>query len=84
MLLGKPTIVPTFDSADDPEIYFNNVCVERLGLGIEYRSEPLSELVRRAVALTDGIQKRNAALMEKFGMLDGNAVMAARIVEAFR
>lgn len=81
MLLGKPTIVPAFDPADDPEIYFNNLCVEKLRLGIEYRGEPLAELMERASTLRNGIQERNNALVARFGTLDGNAVMAARIAE---
>ncbi|MDB5189496.1 MAG: hypothetical protein JWL82_453 [Parcubacteria group bacterium] len=81
MLLGKAIIVPEFDPADDPEIFFNNECVERLGLGIVYRGQPLPELIKAAKALQPGIQARNQELRTRFGTLDGNEYMARLIVD---
>jgi hypothetical protein len=80
MLLGRGIVVPEFDPADDPEIYFNNRCVEELGLGTTYRGEPLSELIARMRMLEPNIQKRNHELKTRFSTLDGNVAMAAHIV----
>src|SRR3989344_3933453 len=44
-LSGTPLVVPDFDPADDPEIYFNNRCVEMLGLGIVWRGQSLGGIL---------------------------------------
>lgn len=81
MLSGTPFVAPAFDPLDDPEIYFNNLCLERLGLGIIYRGQPLREILDAAERLRPGIEARKAELLNRFGTLDGNACAARRIAE---
>ena len=78
-LTGTPFVTPDFDPADDPEIYFNNRCIERLGLGVIYRGQPLAEILDQAERLRPGIAAANQKLLERFGTLDGNSYAAARI-----
>lgn len=78
-LVGTPLVVPAYDPHDDPEIYFNNICIEKLGLGIVYRGQPLGEILAEAERLRPGIAAYNRSLAERFGTLDGNAY-AARLV----
>jgi hypothetical protein len=77
---GKPVVVPPFDPHDDPEIYFNNLCVEKLGLGVVYKGEPLSELLQKAEALTPKIRHINSKILSEFGTFDGNSLLAEKII----
>ncbi len=80
-LSGTPLVVPDFDPKDDPEIYFNNRCVEKLGLGIVYRGQSLSELIDQAEGLKPALKTFNQKLLDQFGTLDGNRYAARLIVE---
>ncbi len=82
-LAGTPFVTPDFDPFDDPEIYFNNRCIEELGLGIIYRGQPLVGILDQAERLRPGISERNQKLLERFGTLDGNAYAAKRIAERY-
>jgi len=82
-LSGTPLVVPDFDPADDPEIYFNNRCIEMLGLGIVWRGQSLAEILTEAERIRPGIQKRNRNLEQRFGTLDGNRYAAQRIIDKF-
>jgi len=83
MLSGTPLVVPEWDRDDDPEIYFNNICIEKLGLGIVYRGESLAEILKKAEQLRPGIEKYNQKLLKKFGTLDGTRYAAEKITEDF-
>lgn len=83
-LSGTPLVVPDFDPKDDPEIYFNNRCVEELGLGIVYRGQSLSEVISQAEKMKPTIRKFNQELLEKFGTLDGNRYAAKLIAEKLK
>ena len=78
-LSGTPFVTPVFDPLDDPEIYFNNICIEKLGLGIVYRGESLKDILAAAERLRPGIAERTQELRTRFGTLDGNQY-AARII----
>lgn len=80
-LSGTPFVAPAFDRFDDPEIYFNNLCIEKLGLGIVYRGQPLSEILDAADQLRPGIKALNQRLLRQFGTLNGNEYAARLIVE---
>lgn len=80
-LSGTPFVAPSFDPDDDPEIYFNNTCIGKLGLGIVYRGQPLREILDAAEKLKPGITRRNQEIERKFGTLDGNQYAAKRIVK---
>lgn len=82
-LSGTPLVVPEFDPKDDPEIYFNNCCVEKLGLGTVYRGQTLSDLIDQAEDLKPTVRALNQKLLDQFGTLDGNRYAAKLIVEDF-
>ncbi|MDP3800086.1 MAG: hypothetical protein Q8Q90_01550 [bacterium] len=82
-LSGTPFIAPKFDPLDDPEIYFNNLCIEKLGLGIIYKGQSLADILKEGELLKPRIKALNASLEAKFGTLDGNAYSAKRIVDDF-
>ena len=82
-LSGTPFVCPEFDPLDDPEIYFNNKCIEKLGLGIIYHGQPLSDIIVEAEKLRTRIQKINKDLLAKFGTYNGNEYSAKIIVDDF-
>lgn len=83
MIVGTPLVIPDFDSKDDPEIYFNNRAVERLGIGAVYRREPLEAILEKR----EGIRTASAALVAsirtRWGTLDGTAYVARLVVRDF-
>ncbi len=83
-IFGTPLIAPDFDSKDDPEIYFNNICIEKLGLGVIYRGQSLAEIIREAEILKPKIQAFNQGLLARFGTLNGNEHVAWHIAEAMQ
>lgn len=83
MLSETPFVCPEFDPKDDPEIYFNNLCIEKLGLGIVYRGQSLKEMMTQAEKMKPAGRAFNQGLLEKFGTLDGNHYTAKLIVEDF-
>lgn len=83
MISGTPLVVPDFDAKDDPEIYFNNVAIENLGIGIIYRGQKLEEILDKAEEI-----KRNSKLvcdkiLSRWGTLDGNQYCAKIFAEDF-
>ncbi|MEK7062531.1 MAG: hypothetical protein AAB946_00695, partial [Patescibacteria group bacterium] len=80
-LSGTPFVCPEFDPLDDPEIYFNNICIEKLGLGIVYRGQPLSDILKEAEILKPNIRKINQEILDKFGTYDGNEYSSKIIVD---
>ncbi len=81
-LQSVPLIVPDYDPKDDPEIYFNNKCIEELGLGIVYRGQNPEKLICAAEVLCPRVQMLNGSLLEKFGTLDGANYCAKLIVNS--
>lgn len=83
MISGTPLIVPDFDFKDDPEIYFNNKTIEKLGLGLVYKGQSLKELL----SLADQIKKTGAKIkneiLRRWGTLDGNRYCAQLFVKNF-
>ena len=82
-LSGTPFVAPKFDPLDDPEIYFNNLCIEKLGLGVIYKGQALADVLKEGELLKDRIKALNVSLEAKFGTLDGNAYSAKIIVDDF-
>jgi hypothetical protein len=80
---GVPIVVPAFDTADDPEIYFNNRMVEQLGMGIVYRGEPLGDIMERLPAVCSRQQKLRDDILSRWGTLDGHNVSAEKFVDDF-
>ncbi|HEY4495943.1 MAG TPA: hypothetical protein VJC04_01105 [Candidatus Paceibacterota bacterium] len=83
MIVGTPLVVPDFDPRDDPEIYFNNLAVEKLGIGLIYRGEPLTELLQKAEKVREAQAKIRAGILAKWGTLDGTAYCAKLFVDEF-
>lgn len=83
LLLGKPFITPPYDSKDDPEIYFNNQCLEELGIGKVYHGQPLSQLIAWADECRRNCEGLKQRLISKYGTLDGVAYAAERIAKDF-
>lgn len=83
MFCGTPIVVPQFDPADDPEIYYNNQAVEGLGIGIVYRGQPLKEILSRSDAVRAAQKKVREELIARAGTLNGNEVCARLMVDKF-
>lgn len=83
MISGTPLVVPDFDSKDDPEIYFNNLAVEKLGIGTIYRGQKLEEILNESVKIKENSKKICGAILERWGTLDGNQYCAKLFVEDF-
>ena len=78
---GTPFVAPEFDPYDDPEIYFNNLCIEKLELGIIYHGQSLQEIINQSEIMKPHIQEFNQMLLKQFGILDGNEYVAKLIAE---
>lgn len=83
MMSGTPLVVPEFDPEDDPEIYFNNVAVENLGIGFVYRGEPLEEILKKTAELHANSKKLCDKILSRWGTLDGNQFCARLFVDEF-
>ena len=78
-----PFITPSYDKDDDPEIYFNNICIEQLGLGTIYKNQNLDELLEIKDVYVSNIEKINKYLMDTYGTLDGIEYTTKKIVNHF-
>lgn len=83
MFTGVPLVVPKYDSHDDPEIFFNNICVEKLGLGIVYNQQPLTELLTYSQHYKSCAKTELVRIKEKYGTTDGVNYTASRIADDF-
>jgi hypothetical protein len=83
MITETPILMPAFDRDDDPEIYFNNRTVEALGLGVEYRGEPLEEILERVPRLKHNCHALTARVKKRWGTLDGHTYAAKLFVKDF-
>lgn len=80
---GVPLVVPKYDPHDDPEIYFNNECIEQLGLGIIYDGQPLSELLAQTDAYQEAAARENARVEAAYGTMNGVEYTAERIADDY-
>lgn len=76
-----PFITPEYASDDDPEIYYNNECIEGLTIGKIYHGQSLQELLSFTETYTKSAKTLNNALFAKYGTLDGVTYTAQKIVE---
>jgi len=83
MISGTPLVVPDFDPHDDPEIFFNNCSVKKLGLGMIYRGEPLEEILQRSDELKKSTARMKDEVLHRFGTLDGNRACAELFAKDF-
>jgi len=80
LLTGTPFIAAPWDPEDDPEIYFNNQCIESLGIGTAYRGQSLEELLEDGERQKASMGVLREQLLKKYGSLDGTLLAAKRIV----
>ena len=83
MISGTPLIVPDFDPKDDPEIYFNNLALEKLGIGVVYRGQALDNLLDRREELRKNCLDLRDKINLRWGTLDGNKYCAKIFAEDF-
>ncbi|MDP3772337.1 MAG: hypothetical protein Q8Q94_03115 [bacterium] len=83
MISGTPLVVPDFDLHDDPEIFFNNRSVEKLGLGMIYRGESLEEILKRSDDLKKSMARMKDEVLHRFGTFDGNRACAELFAKDF-
>lgn len=83
MMSGTPLVVPDFDPKDDPEIYFNNLAVEKLGIGIVYRGQPLEEILNKKEMIRVSCSKLRDSILKRWGTLDGNRYCAKLFAEDY-
>ena len=83
MILGTPLVVPKFDPKDDPELYFNNLAVEKLGIGIVYRGQQLEEILTEVPKIKANSKKLCDEILKRWGTLDGNQYCAKLFAEDF-
>ena len=83
MTSGTPFVAPDFDPKDDPEVYFNNVLLEELGIGFVYRGEPLEEILKEIPRLKENSKKMCDKILERWGTLDGNQYCAKLFADDF-
>ena len=83
MISGTPLVVPDFDPKDDPEIYFNNLAVEKLGIGVIYRGQPLEEILKEVPRLKANSKILCDKILSRWSTLDGNRYCAKLFVEDF-
>lgn len=84
MMSGTPLVVPEFDSKDDPEIYFNNLAVDQLGIGIIYRGQPLEEILKKREMIQVSCSTLRDYILKRWGTLDGNKYCAKLFADDFR
>ncbi|MBI2637656.1 MAG: hypothetical protein HYW88_02030 [Candidatus Sungbacteria bacterium] len=80
---GTPIVVPEHDPTDDPEIFFNNRAVEALGVGMVYRGEPLSEIIRKCGGMRANCLRAKENILARFGAIDGNKECAKLFANDF-
>ncbi|MFH1711799.1 MAG: hypothetical protein ABH846_01005 [Patescibacteria group bacterium] len=78
-----PLITMPFYSHDDPEVYFNNVCIEKVGLGKIYNGESVKELLNWSGEYRANADKMENYLLQKYGTVRGVPYTAEKIAEHF-
>jgi hypothetical protein len=83
MFCGTPLVLPRFDPTDDPEIYFNNVAVEGLGIGTIYEGQPLADILARGDMVRAASKQVCDDIQAQWGTLNGNEVCARLFADRF-
>ncbi len=82
-LTGTPLVALPYDPKDDPEVYFNNICIEKIGLGKVYTGQPIEELLKFRDDYRERVKSINNKLLDKYGTLNGVEYTAEKIVDHF-
>ncbi|MFH1890112.1 MAG: hypothetical protein ABIJ91_00910 [Candidatus Kuenenbacteria bacterium] len=83
LLSDTPLVIPDFDSNDDPEIYFNNLTIEKMNMGIVYRGQPIEDIIKKLPSIKKSYSNIKEKILKKWRTLDGNAVSAEIIAKNF-
>jgi hypothetical protein len=82
-LTETPLIVPRYDPKDDPEVYFNNICLERMGLGKIYNGQSINDLLEWGKDYKNNVKLIKQKLMDKYGTLNGVEYTASKIINHY-
>jgi len=82
-LTDTPFIAPAYQNEDDPEIYFNNICLGKIGLGKIYQGQSLAELLGFKAEYQASVDKVNQYLLEQYKTLDGLEYAAEKIINNY-
>lgn len=80
LLSETPLVTPSWDTSDDPEIYYNIERLKELGLCLVYSTQPETEILQWAKEVKPTYAAYKKALEEEYGTLSGNVYMAEKIV----
>ena len=83
LFTGVPLITPPFDPSDDPEIYFNQLCIQELGIGMVYRGQSLPELLAYREPYQNSAVRETQRLLSTYGTLNGVEYTADQIAKDF-
>lgn len=83
LLAETPLVVQEFDSKDDPEIYFNNIAIEKMGIGIVYRGQSLEEILAQSDRIKVSMAKLKSDILKRWGAFDGTRYAARIFAEDF-
>ncbi|MFH1979295.1 MAG: hypothetical protein ABII97_02855 [Patescibacteria group bacterium] len=78
-----PFMTMPYNELDDPEIYFNNICLEKTGLGLIYENQSSEDLLKFKKEFKKNVRLIKDDLMEKYGTLNGIEYTASMIVDHF-
>ena len=78
-----PLITFPYDKKDEPEVYFNNICVEKLGIGKVYNGESIDELLEFRERYKEKVKSIKKKLLEKYGTLNGAEYTAEKILDHY-
>lgn len=78
-----PLIALPFDSKDEPEVYFNNICLEKIGLGKVYNGQSMSELLEWGEIYKNNVRVIKKKLINKYGTLNGVEYTADKIINHY-
>ncbi len=79
--LAKPWFVTPYEKDDDPEIYFNNLVVQRLRMGkiVDPSKLSVTDLARDITEISPGLRVLNRKIREEFGTTDGIRFIAEEV-----
>ncbi|MFA6410506.1 MAG: hypothetical protein WCW26_02950 [Candidatus Buchananbacteria bacterium] len=80
---NTPFIALVYEKNDDPEIYYNNLCLEKTGLGKIYSGQPLAELLKFKDQYETKVSEINQYLLDQYKTLDGISYTAQKIANHY-
>lgn len=83
LLSGTPLVIPIFDAKDDPEIYFNNLAIEEMGIAVIYRGQSFEEMLKELEKVKKRSGELRGEILNKFGTMDGIRYSAKLFAEDF-